>query len=133
MIRVLQVVGVAAASLLLAACSSGTGYSDLDREATEADLLPSELPAYATERWDADSVRYVGERDDVSYYVGTTDEPRGGVCVLHYASGDDWFGACGGPLGVTSSGGGRTVVVAPDGSEELESGVRVGENVAVTG
>lgn len=132
MIRVLQVAGVVAASLLLAACASGTGYSDLDREATEADVLPTELPDDATENWDADSVRFVGEHDDVRYYVARRMDPSG-TCVLSYASTTDWFGACGGALGVTGRGGGRTVVLAPDGSEELESGVRVGENVAVTG
>jgi hypothetical protein len=131
MLRVVRVLAVVGAAGLLAACTSGSGYSDLDREATSADVLPSDLPGYATEGSVEGSVRFTGEHDGVEYFLYSLEPGDGTLspCVVAYRSADEWVGGCG--VGLTLGGIGLTVVVAPDGSPELDVGTPVGANIVV--
>jgi hypothetical protein len=132
MIRALRVLIVVAAVATLAACSSGSGYSELDRAATPADVLPTELPDEASDNLSLESVRFAGELDGIAYYLVRTIEP-GDMCVMVYRSADDWVNGCsGGTPGVfvvTSRG--VEATVAPDGSPELDEGTPVGSNIVV--
>jgi hypothetical protein len=130
MLRVLGVVVAAAMLAVLAACSSGSGYSDLDREATSADVLPTDLPASAMQDVVEDSVRFVGEHDGARYYLAAWTEVPG-ACVVGYRSAEEWIGGCGGAGAVILAGAGFTVVIAPDGSPDLDEGTPVSANVTV--
>lgn len=127
----LRVAVLVAAVGVLAACSSGSGYPDLEREATAVDVLPSDLPGYASDDFIEGSVRFAGEHDGVEYYLARTDD-FADICVVAYRSADDWVGGCGGPNGGFGIGGaGLDVVVAPEGSPELDEGTPVGSNIVV--
>jgi hypothetical protein len=130
MIRALRVLVLAAAVGVLAGCSTGSGFTDLEREATSADVLPSDLPAYAAGDLAEDSVRFAGEHDGVDYYLARLSE-GGGVCVVVYRSAEQWVTGCGGASGVGVSGIGASAIAAPDGSPELDVGTRVGANIVV--
>jgi hypothetical protein len=123
---------VIAAVAALAACSSGSGYSELDRTATPADVLPAQLPDEASDNLSLESVRFAGELDGIAYYLVRTIE-GGHTCVMAYRSADDWVSGCSGGssgvFGVTIRG--VEATVAPDGSHELDEGTRVGANIAV--
>lgn len=129
--RVLQALVLAAVVGVLAACASGSGFTDLDREATSADVLPSELPAYASDGLAEESARFAGEHDGVDYFLVRRAED-GGVCVVVFRPAtEEWVTGCGGS-GITAvSGVGVSVVVAPDGSPELDEGTPVGANIVV--
>jgi hypothetical protein len=130
MLRVWGVVVAVAMLTVVAGCASGSGFSDLDREATVSDVLPSDLPGYATDDLAEESVRFAGEEDGVEYYLVGRSE-GGGVCVVVYRSADEWVTGCGGAGTVGVSGIGVNVVAAPDGSPELETGTPVGANIVV--
>jgi hypothetical protein len=130
MLRLLRVAVLSvAAAAILTACSSGSGYPDLDREATATDVLPTDLPESSSADFIEGSVRFAGEHDDVEYYLARRDD-FANICVVAYRSADDWVGGCGGPNGGFGIGGmGLDVVVAPEGSPELDEGTRVGTNI----
>lgn len=130
MLRVSGIVVAVAMLGVVAGCTSGSGYSDLDREAAAHDVLPSDLPGYATEDLAEESVRFAGEDDGVEYYLARRSE-GGGVCAVVYRSADEWVTGCGGSGTVGVSGIGVNVVVAPDGSPELDDGTLVGANIVV--
>jgi hypothetical protein len=130
MLRVSGIVVAVAMLGVVAGCASGSGYSDLDREATASDVLPTDLPAYATEDLAEESVRFAGEDDGVEYYLARGSE-TGGVCVVVYRSAAEWVTGCGGAGTVGVSGIGVNVVAAPDGSPELDAGTPVGANIVV--
>lgn len=78
-----------------------------------------------------ESVRFAGEHDGVDLFLARSAE-NGGVCVVVYRSAEEWVTGCGGPQGsVGVSGMGVSVVVAPDGSPELDEGTPVGANIVV--
>lgn len=131
MLRTVTALIFAATVIALAGCSSGSGYSDLDRDATSTDVLPSDLPAYASEDHVEGSVRLVGEFEGVEYYLLRKDD-FADICVVVYRSAVDWIGGCGGPNGSFGiSGSGLDIFVAPDGSPILEDGTKVGANIVV--
>ena len=122
---------LAAVVATLAACTSGSGYTDLDREPTPADVLPTDLPAYATEDLVEESVRFAGDDEGVDYYLARRAD-NGGVCIVVYRSAEAWVTGCGGANGSVGVGGvGVNVLAAPDGSPELDDGTRVGANIVV--
>lgn len=132
MIRVVQLVLLSIAVGVLAACSTGSGFSDLDREPIADDVLPAYLPTYATEDVDAESVRFAGGHDGFDFYLMRRAE-GGGVCiaVLRPAT-EEWVTGCGGGNGTVGvSALGVSVLVAPDGSPELDDGIQVGANIVV--
>ena len=129
MMRSLRAIVVAVAVIgALAACTSGSGYSDLDRAATTDDVFPSDAPGYASDNLDVDSVRYVGRHDGHSFYLAQTD-PAPGVCVLIYRDADAWMTGCG--VNITVEGLGMVATVVPDGAVVPEGGTLVGNNVVV--
>jgi hypothetical protein len=131
-IRVTQLLVVAAAVGLLAACSASPAYSDLERAATATDVLPGDLPAYAAEDFIDGSVRLVGAHDGVEYFLAWSASIPNGACVVAFRSADEWVGGCGGPGGaMTLSGGGTTVVLASDDLITAEAGTPVGSNLVV--
>jgi hypothetical protein len=89
MLRVVRMLAVVGAVGLLAACTSGSGYSDLDRGATSADVLPSDLPSDAADEFIEGSLRHLGERDGADYYLALADE-FAGACITVYRSADEW-------------------------------------------
>lgn len=132
MIRVTQLLVVAAAVGLLAACSASPVFADLERAATADDVLPADLPASAGEDFVDGSVRLVGDHDGVEYFLAWSASIRNGACVVAFRSADEWVGGCGGPGGpLTLSGGGTTVVLASDDLITAEDGTPVGSNLVV--
>ena len=130
MMRGLRILVVFAVVTVLAACSTEPAFTDLDREATSVDVLPSDLPAYASEDFVADSVRFAGEHDGVQYYLARSTELHG-ACVVAFESAEEWVGGCGSAGVLTIGGAGRSTIVAPDGSPELDEGTPVGANIVV--
>jgi hypothetical protein len=128
--RLVLVAAVAASVGMLAACSPAIAYSDLERPATADDLLPSELPAYASGDFVDGTVRSVGEHDGIRFFLARTDLP--GVCVVVYRSENSWVTGCsesGAVLGTT--GAGVHVVIAPDHLIGAQRGTPVGANLVV--
>jgi hypothetical protein len=72
----------------------------------------------------------VGEHDGAQYYLAAWTEVPG-ACVVGYRSAEEWIGGCGGPGAVILAGAGFTVVIAPDGSPDLDEGTPVSANVTV--
>jgi hypothetical protein len=132
----LRAVAVIAMVMALPACSAEPGagtptYSDLDREATPADVLPADLPPDTSEDYVEDSVRFVGELDGAEYFLARWNQNEG-ACVVGYRSAEDWIAGCGwgGTITVTLRGWGVTMV--PDGADPPESGTSVGANLVVS-
>lgn len=131
MIRALRVLALAVAVAALAACSSSSGYSDLDRDATSADVLPTDLPAYASEDFVDGSVRFIDRYDGAEYFLARWIEMPG-ACVIVYRSADDWMGGCGTAGGTFTLGGiGLDVSVVTDGTPKPGGGTQVGSNIVV--
>lgn len=124
----LMLFAVAAAVLALPGCVSGFGYSDLEREPTAEDALPADLPGYATETMEPDTIRFVDVADDRRIYLAEgTESP---VCVLAYKDATAWVSSCGSDMMTTSSGSFEVMVVSDNWPDE-EGWTRVGENVLV--
>jgi hypothetical protein len=119
---------VAATTLLLTGCISGTGYSDLEREPSAEDALPADLPDYATEDMEPGTIRFVVEADDRRIFLAEgTESP---VCVLAVESETNWVSSCGSSMMTTTSGS-FAVMVVSDGLPAEEGWSRFGENVLV--
>jgi hypothetical protein len=130
MMRTIRALVVAIAVFgALAACSSTSGYSDLDRAATSDDVLPAEVAAGGSDNLDLDSVRYVGRHEGRSFYLAQGD-PQPGVCLAIYRDAESWVVGCGG-VDVTVGGIGITATVIRDGDVVPEGGTLVGNNVVV--
>jgi len=130
MMRRLRVFVVAiAVAGALAACSSTTGYSDLDRAATPDDVLPGAVAEDGSDNLDLDSIRYVGRHDGRSFYLAQ-GEPQPGVCLAIYLDAESWVVGCG-DVDVTVGGIGVTATVIRDGDVVPEGGTLVGHNVVV--
>lgn len=118
------------ASLLLAltltgCVASSSGFEVLEREATAADALPSGLPDYSTDRLMATSSRFITEHDGNSLYLARSADDES-VCLVIYASAEEWISGCGSTGREFGLGGpmGNYVVLpsaadAPDGVERL--------------
>lgn len=110
--------------------SSGTGLADLDQAPTVDHPLPAELPSYATEDLDRESIRWVGEHDGADLWVASHQDDDTS-CVIAYPDADDWIVGCGG--GVTRAAGpdGITYSIVPDGMSAPDGFTAVSENVFV--
>ena len=128
MVRILRTAAIAVAVLLLAGCV-GERFSDLEGPATADDVLPADLPDYASEEIDADSVRYVGEHEGRTFYLALRDPS--GICVIVYQSSEQWVSGCGGMGNVSVYDGTVTASVVPDGSPVPENGIRIGNNIVL--
>jgi len=119
--------GAVVAAVALTGCIQ-TGFSDLDRAATEADVLPAELPEYAVEDFDLDSLRLVGELDKRQLYLARGhDYP---VCVLIYPGPEDWSSTCGSEM-LTTTIGSYEVQVVSDPFPSKDGWTSVGQNIRV--
>ncbi len=79
------------------------------------DLVGDPLPSVVDLPWlpKGAHVDYVTEVGGASYYLVDEGEPT--MCIVHYASDDDWTAGCGGPsIRMTNSG--RTVAWFEDGA-----------------
>ena len=120
----------ALAVLALTGCTAEAVYTDLDRPATDADVLPPELPSDVGDYVEG-SVRYIDELDGTRFYLARSAETNG-PCVLAFRQPVEYLGGCGGGRGpMHVRGMGMTIVVASDGSPELEDGERLGTNIVV--
>jgi hypothetical protein len=99
-----------AAVLCLGGCVTGPGYSDLDRERTSKDVLPADLPGYADDGMVAGTLRAVGERNGIRYFVANGKTTA--ACVLAYRSANDWWEGCGGSKLVLTHESALTMLVA---------------------
>jgi hypothetical protein len=103
--RIFYTTAVALAlGLALAACATGPSYSDLDRVATPDDAWPIDLPAYASDGLDVESVRLVGHDGTTALYLATDTMADQSVCLLVYPGSGNWVVGCGGD-GMTVGGG----------------------------
>jgi len=117
------VLAATVAAVVLAGCSSGSGYADLSPEATSRDGWPTDLPEYSTDSVDEKTSRFVGEYEGSELYLARSIEPQEGVCLLAYTDGSDWVVGCG-PSGLrVSASSERTFAVLGDGatSEDLQA------------
>ncbi len=108
-----------------------------DRPATEADALP-DLPDYMSDEIKVETARYVGNYDDVDFWI-VQGERTNSVCIVFvFPNREDWMSSCGG-LSPSSFyvGGSRPGVVeaqlgpagyAPEGWIELDENLRVNPN-----
>lgn len=113
----------------LAGCAAGPTYSDLDRAATQSDVLPADVSTPAAENMEPETVRFVGEKSGVQFYLSRAKE--GGACLVAYRGVEPWVAGCGVDLKV--GGQGLTARVVPDESE-LETGwTSIGHNVHAIG
>lgn len=123
-----KVAAAAAAVLLLAGCSSGTGYADLDREPSAEDAAPADLPDYALESMDASTLRLVEVLNDRRVYLAEgTDEP---VCVLVYNDDTDWMSSCGSNM-MTIGSDTFEIMVVDDDMPDRDGWTRAGRNIIV--
>ena len=127
MMQGLRLIVVIALLGALSACTSASGYSDLDRAATSDDVLPG-LPADSSDDLDLGSVRYVGTHEGRTFYLARAD-PQPGVCVAIYLNAESWIVGCG--TEVTVGGTGISVSVIPDGGVVPEGATLVGNNVVI--
>jgi len=119
--------GAVVAAVALTGCIQ-TGFSDLDRAATEADVLPEGLPEYAVADFDLDSLRLVGELDGLRLYLAEgKDVP---VCLLAYPNSEEWVSTCGSEMG-TIGGPGYEVQVVSDPFPSKDGWTSVGQNIRV--
>lgn len=129
MIRGLRAIVVSIAVLALAGCVGGSGYSDLEGPATAEDRLPAAVSTTPGDGLDVGSVRYVGEHDGVSFYLGS-GKPSG-VCLVVHRSAEAWLIGCGAAGVLTVSGAGVTATVVPDAAPVPENGIRIGNNIVL--
>ncbi len=105
---------VRAMCLLAAATAPLTGCSPFPAELVGDPLPPVvDLPSLP----DGAHVDYVTEVEGSSYYLVDEGEPS--MCIVHYASDEDWTAGCGGPS-IRMSNGGRTVAWFQDGAPDDE-------------
>ncbi|MGO3146639.1 MAG: hypothetical protein ACTIJ6_03070 [Leucobacter sp.] len=126
--------GVAVFCVLVAAgcATSESGFSDLESEPSEADVLPAViLDSVGPESpMDPDSVRFVKDYGGVSFWVAAGKSTAIG-CLIVYPNDQEWVVGCGGSIGETKlSGPSGTYSLVPDGtSPSKESAVQISKNV----
>lgn len=117
---------LAAAGFGLTGCTSNAGgFEVLDRPADASDELPADLPANATENYDAGSARFVAEDDGRRLYLLKNEESK--VCLLVYSP-DNWLIGCGGDH-FKLSGREAAYEVWADGHAPVEEGNKLSPNV----
>lgn len=125
--RALLMSGVVLAALGLTGCVP-TGFSDLEREATDADAVPAGLPDYALEGFDVDTLRLVGEVDGQQLYLAKgINYP---ICLLIYPGPEDWNTTCGSEMTATTIGSFEVQVVS-DPFPSKDGWTSVGQNIRV--
>ncbi|MGY4857671.1 hypothetical protein [Cryobacterium sp. AP23] len=125
-----KVAAVMVAVCTLTGCVPGTGYSDLEREATADDAPPADLPEYAFDTMDAASVRFIDEVDGRRVYLAEGTEPQTPVCVLIYRDVTEWMSTCGSDM-TTSQIGDFELMVVNDDMPNRDGWTRVSPNVIV--
>lgn len=133
---------VAAAILLpaaLAGCAStpeGSGprdvtFADLDATAVNEKELPAELPDYALEGADLESVRWVGEHEGTNIWLAAPVEGSDyDACILAFPDAQNWTSGCGGGVSGPDE---RWYAIVPDGQEPPEGSTALSANVYVNG
>lgn len=119
----------AAIAVALAGCTApGTGYADLEGDPAAGHDVPAALAADLPEEMDAESLRWVGDHDDVQLWLSRRAELPG-ICALAFVDDEDWSFGCGtGTLTFYGDGVGTFAVLA-DGMSPPEHAVPVSENV----
>ncbi|MEH3088741.1 MAG: hypothetical protein PGN24_03775 [Microbacterium arborescens] len=119
----------ACAALLLAGCTPGASYADLDGDLEPADALPESVREAAMDRITAGSQRFVGDHAGTSLWLARGIEPRE-VCLITYADGSDWALGCGGGSEMRVSGPAGTFAVVSDGAPHPDGFEAISENVS---
>jgi hypothetical protein len=123
-----KMAALAAAALSLMGCSTAGDYSDLMREPSAEDAIPSDLPLQTLDGFDIDSVRFVRSLDDTRLYLARgTDLP---ICLLAYRGAADFQGACGSDMTTMKSARFEAMIVK-DGTQNREGWTKAGENLLV--
>jgi hypothetical protein len=123
-----QWAALAMTGLFLSGCASSTGFSDLEREPSQEDSLPSSLPDYAFADIEAGTVRFVDVVGDHHVYLAKgKDLP---VCLLIYTDDADWFASCGSSM-LTVSGNSVEAIVVDDSMPAKDGWTRIGRNVLI--
>jgi hypothetical protein len=107
-------------------------YTDLSSESSARDT-PVELPDYALESFDLETIRWVGEREGTELWLAEGSDPFT-VCLLAYPNETEWVSGCGGRGGGTSLSGsdGRTYVIVADGATAPSNATPISTNVYTT-
>lgn len=128
--RALAALLLAVAATALAACSAGSGLSDLDRDAQERDQLPAgfSFPELEQSEIITDSARMVGTHEGGQVWLARTTD---GLCIGLYADGasDRW--ACSGGTPMTMGMPGAHYTVVADADVPPEGATAISENVFV--
>lgn len=114
---------VLAAAFTLAGCSS-SGYSDFDREATDADVLPG----YVDVAVDEGSVRHAGSNEGVDVYLARSGSE---LCIALVVDLDDWGVACGEGFPMSAGNSRVQVHLVADGIPGDDAWEKLSENVFV--
>lgn len=108
-------------------------YADLTEAPAVDKPTPADLPEYALEDFDVETIRWVGEHDGTEFWLGEGAEDYA-VCFLGYVDAEDWVGGCAGDGGTmgTRSGDGPVFHVVPDGGDPPSGATKLSNNVYVT-
>lgn len=115
-------------ALVLTGCAPSEGYADLDKEKSDADTLPSDLPAYASDGFAIDTVRSIRHYNNAQLFLAKGKESQ--LCLMVYRDKETWVGGCG-SSSLNVNGAGMTVRVIPDSGEVPAGWEAVSENVLV--
>ena len=117
--------------LVTSGCTSASPQlTDLDQAPTVDHPLPAELPSYATEELDRESIRWVGEHEGADLWLASHQDDET-WCVIAYPDADDWVVGCGGGVTRASGPNGITYSIVPDGMSAPDGFIAVSENVFV--
>ncbi|NYF11994.1 hypothetical protein HDC34_000288 [Pseudoclavibacter sp. JAI123] len=104
-------------------------FADLEATAANEKALPVELPDYALEGADLESVRWVGEHEGTDVWLAAPVEGSDyDACILTFPDAQNWTSGCGGGVSGPDQ---RWYAIVADGQEPPEGSIPLSENVYV--
>ncbi|QEW00100.1 hypothetical protein F6J84_08305 [Microbacterium caowuchunii] len=114
--------------LALSGCTSPDfPFQDLKRDRRPGDELPT-VPAPEEMDLDMSTSRFIGEYESASLWLVQGNDAMS-ICLIIDSGAASWHAACGGSLGLSTSGPGGAFAVVPDGSSPPDGAIAVSENV----
>lgn len=114
-----------------AATSTAPTFADLIATDVSEKELPAELPDYALDGVDLDSVRWVGEHEGTDVWLAAPVEGSDyDACILAFPDAQDWTSGCGGGVSGPDQ---RWYAIVADGQEPPEGSIALSKNVYVEG